>query len=124
MAGRRHGRKSGNSTALKTVSRGGKRKTAKRRAALTITNGCFAGLEIALTDRATSLGRNISCDICLDHGFVSEEHAIIRRANGGYEIEDLNSRHGTSVNGEEIHRKSLKNGDRIVIGNFELKFSC
>jgi len=90
---------------------------------LTITNGCFAGLEISIKKKNTSLGRAVSCDICLDQGFVADEHAIIRESNGRYEIEDLNSRHGTSINGEEVHKHALKRGDRITIGTFELKFS-
>ena len=92
-------------------------------ARLTITNGCFAGLEIPLKKPSTSLGSAVSCDICLDHAFVAGEHAVIHKSNGGYEIEDLNSRHGTSVNGEVVHKRPLKRGDRIVIGTFELKFS-
>jgi pSer/pThr/pTyr-binding forkhead associated (FHA) protein len=103
---------------------GRKGKTSARKGVLTITNGCFAGLEIPLRKQDTSLGRAVSCDICLDHSFVNEEHAIIRRSNGGYEIEDLNSRHGTSVNGAEIHRRRLKRGDMIVIGTFEIRFRC
>lgn len=91
---------------------------------LTITNGCFSGLEISIKKQNTSLGRAVSCDICLDHAFVADEHAIIHKSKERYEIEDLNSRHGTSINGVEVHRRTLKRGDKITIGTFELKFSC
>ena len=124
VAGKRSGRKSGNSAVLDAVPRKRNHRTDSRGAALTITNGCFAGLEISLKKQHTSLGRAVSCDICLDDAFVAEEHAIIRMSNGRYEIEDLNSRHGTSINGEEVHRHALKRGDRITIGAFELRFSC
>mgnify|MGYP001814162607 CR=1 FL=1 len=100
------------------------RKPGGRKAVLTITNGCFEGLQITIKKQNTSLGRAVSCDICLDHGFVADEHAIIHKSDRGYDIEDLNSRHGTSVNGEEVHKRALKNGDRIIIGTFELRFSC
>ncbi|MBN1162980.1 MAG: FHA domain-containing protein [Candidatus Krumholzibacteriota bacterium] len=93
------------------------------KATLTITNGCFAGLKISLEKLKISLGSDISCDICLDHSFVSEEHAIISRSGDNYILEDLNSRHGTSINGKEIHRCILRNGDRIGIGDFTLLFS-
>ena len=123
VAGKRSGRKSGNSAVLDANSRKRAKKKSGRNGMLTITNGCFAGLEITLKKQNTSLGSAVSCDVCLDHAFVASEHAIIRKSNGGFEIEDLNSRHGTSLNGEEIHRRTLKRGDRIVIGTFELKFS-
>lgn len=95
-------------------------KTGKAR--LVIVSGCFSGLEINLSRAKTTLGRDIGCDICLDHSFVSEEHAVITRIEGYYALEDLNSRHGTSVNGREVHKIRLKNGDLIGIGSFEIRF--
>ena len=100
------------------------RRKATRNARLTITNGCFAGLEIAIRKDATTLGSSVDNDICLDHAFVAGQHAVIRRRGGGYQIEDLNTRHGTALNGREIHRNDLQNNDRIRIGNFELRFHC
>lgn len=102
--------------------RGGPR-AESRPAAVTIVNGCFAGLTIPLKKDRTTLGSAVSCDICLDHSFVADEHAVIVKTPGGFVIEDLNSRHGTSVNGSEIHRRILAAGDRIGIGTFELRFS-
>lgn len=98
------------------------RKTAKN-ATLTIQNGCFAGLVILLRKARMVLGRDVGCDICLDDSLVSEEHAAISRNGKEYVLEDLNSRNGTSVNGERINRRKLKNGETIAIGNFSLKFS-
>jgi pSer/pThr/pTyr-binding forkhead associated (FHA) protein len=69
------------------------------------------------------LGRDVGCDICLDDSLVSEEHATISRSGSDYILEDLNSRNGTSVNGERINRRKLKSGVTIAIGNFSLKFS-
>ncbi len=124
VSGKRGGRRGGNSAVLDAKPRKRAKRANGRSAALTITNGCFAGLEIILKKRNTTLGCAVSCDICLDHAFVADEHAIIRSSNGVYMIEDLNSRHGTSVNGEEVHKRALKRGDRILIGMFELRFSC
>jgi len=124
LTGKKSGRKNGGCTATAVRHGSRKEKAGARRGVLTITNGCFAGLEIVLKKDRMSLGRAVSCDICLDHSFVNDEHAIIRRSNGGYVIEDLNSRHGTSVNGSEIHRHQLKRGDMIAIGTFELRFRC
>jgi pSer/pThr/pTyr-binding forkhead associated (FHA) protein len=124
VTGKKGSGKGGNAAILEKKARKRPRRGGRKRAAVTITNGCFAGLEIALKKQNISLGRDVSCDICLDHAFVSDEHAVIRKSNGGWLIEDLNSRHGTSVNGNEIHLHSLKSGDRITIGTFELRFSC
>lgn len=99
-------------------------KTTGKIARLTIANSWFAGLEIALKKKRIILGRNVSCDICLDDSLVSEEHASITKTDDGYVVEDLNSRHGLQLNGKEVHQKTLRNGDMIAIGNFELKFTC
>jgi hypothetical protein len=99
-------------------------RTAGKIAKLTIMNSWFAGLEIALKKRRIILGRDVGCDVCLDDSLVSEQHASIMKTDDGYVIEDLNSRHGLHLNGKEVHQKTLRNGDTIVIGNFELKFTC
>ncbi len=109
----------------KNSKRTGKKNHSKHKsdgAGITITNGCFSGLEISLKKHTTMLGSDISCDICLDHSFVSDQHATITKVNGYYVLEDLNSRHGTSINGNEVHKIKLKKGDLIGIGNFELRF--
>ncbi|MCK4236378.1 MAG: FHA domain-containing protein, partial [Candidatus Krumholzibacteria bacterium] len=100
-----------------------KEKESVKKATITIINGCFAGLEIPLKKARTVLGRNIGCDICLDHPLVSGEHAVIQRTSEGFVVEDLNSHNGLTLNGKEIHRKKMRNGDMISIGRFRLKFS-
>lgn len=95
-----------------------------KNARLTIVNSWFAGLEIALKKKKTTLGRNIRCDVCLDDSLVSDEHAAIMRTDGGYVIEDLNSRNGLTLNGKGVHLRKLRSGDTIEIGSFRMKFSC
>lgn len=114
------GKKSDNTTGHTATKRNSRRKNAT----ITITNGCFAGLEILLKKAKTSLGRELNCDICLDHSVVSNRHAVILKTGEGFILEDLGSRHGTMLNGKNIQREKLKNGDTVSIGNFELKFSC
>jgi pSer/pThr/pTyr-binding forkhead associated (FHA) protein len=99
-------------------------RVAGKNARLTITNSCFAGLEILLKKRKITLGRRLECDICLDDSLVADEHAIIMKTDGGFFIEDLNSKHGVALNGKEVHQRKLHNGDLIDIGSFRLKFSC
>lgn len=99
------------------------KKGAKENATLTILNGCFAGLKIAIKQTRIVLGRNLDCDVCLDDSLVSNEHAAIRKTDKGYTIEDLNSESGTTLNGKKVNQTTLHNGDMITIGNFRIKFS-
>lgn len=90
---------------------------------LRITNGCFSGLKMDIKKKKTLLGSSVDCDICLDNNLVSDEHALITKCGPSCWIEDLNSKHGTFINGREVHRTKLKKGDKISMGNFELVFS-
>ncbi len=47
---------------------------------------------------------------------TSRNHSRIVFENGNYVIEDLNSRHGTWVNGKQVARHVLHNSDRIEFG--------
>jgi pSer/pThr/pTyr-binding forkhead associated (FHA) protein len=113
--------KKSNRTAGVALAKSGK---AAKNATLTIQNGCFAGLEIPLKKTKTLLGRDLGCDICLDDSLVSSEHAVVVKSDSGYIIEDLNSRNGTYVNGDSVQRRELRNGERISIGNFIIRFSA
>jgi pSer/pThr/pTyr-binding forkhead associated (FHA) protein len=98
--------------------------TAGKNATITITNGCFAGLVIALNKEHTKLGRELDCDVCLDDPHVSREHALIHRRGNEFVLEDLDSRCGTMLNGKPVSTETLYAGDRISIGAFSLEFSC
>jgi transcriptional regulator with PAS, ATPase and Fis domain len=67
------------------------------------------------------VGRDVECDVVLDHDRVSRRHARIRIA-GELTIEDLGSRNGTDVGGtipaNQPH--SIAAGDGIRIGPFTL----
>ncbi len=69
---------------------------------LEVANGRNIGQRIALEGDAFVLGRHPNCDIVLDEGAVSRQHAKITRNNGHFFVEDLGSRNGTLVNDEEI----------------------
>jgi serine phosphatase RsbU (regulator of sigma subunit)/pSer/pThr/pTyr-binding forkhead associated (FHA) protein len=71
---------------------------------------------------AVVLGRHPACDIVLDSGSVSRQHARITNIEGNFHIEDLHSRNGTFVNGRLLTgRQLLKENDEI--GICELSFS-
>ncbi len=98
-------------------------KKTKENATLTILNGCFSGLGITIKKAKTVLGSDLSCDVCLDDSLVSSEHAVIRKTDKDYTLEDLSSQNGTHLNGKRINQAKLHKGDMITIGDFEIKFS-
>jgi serine phosphatase RsbU (regulator of sigma subunit) len=62
------------------------------------------------------MGRNNDCQVVIALPAVSREHAVIRRLEGKFFIEDLKSRNGTSVNNQDVKAKTeLKHNDRIKI---------
>ncbi len=65
-----------------------------------------------------------SCDIALSEGDVSRRHARFGFGDRGFEIEDLGSQNGTTVNGTRITSiHSIRVGDRIGIGRTVLLFA-
>lgn len=67
-----------------------------------------------------TLGRRSYNDLELEHPTVSGEHAVIHIQNGELVIHDLNSRNGTSVNGQNVKQKALVHGDEIDIGAYKI----
>lgn len=69
------------------------------------------------------VGRHPNCDIVLDVGAVSRQHARIVRSDSGFFLEDLHSRNGTFLNEQPVHgRQPLKEGDRIRICDLVFSF--
>jgi serine phosphatase RsbU (regulator of sigma subunit) len=69
------------------------------------------------------MGRHPDCDIVLDAGAVSRQHAKILAKDGTYQLEDMGSRNGTFLNGRLIHQAAaLQDGDLIRICDLELSF--
>jgi hypothetical protein len=72
---------------------------------------------------ATVLGRSASCTIALDDERVSRRHCRIDRDAGGWFVEDLGSRNGTTCSGAPVHgRHRLRPGDVLDLGGFALRF--
>ncbi len=62
------------------------------------------------------IGRGGDCDIILPERQVSRHHARIRRDDGAYVLQDLGSKNGTHLNGQQIERSApLQDGDEIQI---------
>jgi serine phosphatase RsbU (regulator of sigma subunit) len=81
------------------------------------------GQEIPIEGARAVMGRHPDCDIKLEDGSVSREHAQILLADGNYFIEDLRSRNGTFVNNRPITgRQPLLDSDEIKICDLEFTF--
>lgn len=78
--------------------------------------GPNSGRSYSLQEHTTILGRHPNCDIVLDVGAVSRQHAKVSRAESQYVIEDLHSRNGTFVNDQRVSGPHvLRDGDRVRI---------
>src|SRR3989304_534540 len=85
-------------------------------ATLHTVQGLSSVQSFSLDGPSAVLGRHPACDIVLESGAVSRQHARILNVEGNYYIEDLNSRNGTYVNGRLFTgRQLLKENDQILI---------
>ncbi len=83
---------------------------------LRVISGLNPGQEFPLEGDSAILGRHPSCDIVLEEGAVSRQHARVFRESGAYYVEDLGSRNGTFVNGERIYgQQLLHHNDEVQI---------
>ncbi len=90
---------------------------------LTAISGSGFGKQYNIDKPITVLGRHPECDVTIDVGAVSRQHAQIHHSNGSFELEDLKSRNGTFLNGQEIaQRTRLHDGDLIRICDVEFSF--
>src|SRR5271165_4730278 len=92
-------------------------------AELRTIEGPHTGGVFPLDRESAVLGRHPDCDIVLDSGAVSRQHARIRRADNKFYIEDMQSRNGTYVNGRQIRERHLLNDqDRITLCDVVMVF--
>ena len=79
--------------------------------------------EVALDQERITIGRHPSSDIVLqDDKAVSGRHAAIITIMRDSFLEDLDSTNGTVVNGRQVGKHPLSNGDTIQIGRHTLKY--
>ncbi|MFQ5994400.1 MAG: diguanylate cyclase domain-containing protein [Acidiferrobacterales bacterium] len=93
---------------------------------LTVLSGGPTGMTYALpTESATLIGRGRDADVRLTNRHASRRHAkILINPEGSVVLEDLGSTNGTFLNGAQVRRKKLSDGDKFNIGpDAVLKFS-
>lgn len=90
---------------------------------LTSNDASVVRRKLEFEECTVTIGRHPECDIIIDDASVSRQHARIDSENGVYFIEDLNSRNGTLLNSESIHRSTrLFDGSEINICDVSFVF--
>ena len=87
-----------------------------RPAALIVVNPSGNRTRLLIPSTPFIIGRQSDSGLVLRDNRISRQHARIIVENGLYVIEDLGSRHGVLVNGEQAARHVLKSSDRIDFG--------
>lgn len=75
---------------------------------------------VVIESEGLTIGRLIGNDLTLNHPTVSRTHAGIKEIDGDYWIFNLSEANGTLLNGEQIEKTPLADGDLIQIGPFFL----
>jgi pSer/pThr/pTyr-binding forkhead associated (FHA) protein len=86
------------------------------------SGGGRAGEHFLLRTEAITVGRSPDCDIFLDDVTVSRRHALLKRDDGRFFIEDQGSLNGTFLNRRRIETAALEDGDELQIGKYKLTF--
>jgi hypothetical protein len=68
------------------------------------------------------LGRSEDSHVRIVHPGVSRHHAVVVAQPDGFTIRDLQSQNGTFVNDQRIAEQQLHDGDRVRVGDLNLRF--
>ena len=86
------------------------------RPVLVVNEGELAGQRWTLNDSELLIGRGNDSDVVLPERQVSRHHLKVLYRDGRYLLQDLDSKNGTFLNGQQIHGTvPLQDGDEIQI---------
>ena len=89
---------------------------------LVVIEGPRLGHFVHLGEVPTVIGRAATADFHLDHPSVSRRHCTVWEDVLGAGVRDLDSKNGTRLNGTEVRRALLADGDHLRVGDVVLKF--
>ncbi len=69
------------------------------------------------------IGRSPDCQVVLKDNGISRNHAKIVVDEDGVRLVDLKSKNGSQINGVTVVEAPLKDGDRILLGRFQILFT-
>jgi predicted component of type VI protein secretion system len=91
-------------------------------AALEVVSGPEPGRKLALDKATTTLGRAPGNTHVVADTTISRQHAKVFVRDGRHWIADLNSSHGTFVNGVKVTLQTLTDGDEVKLGTTVLRY--
>ena len=85
-------------------------------AMLLVVEGTSPGKRILIDQPTLTIGRQEDCGLVIPERQVSRQHARIRQEGDLHVLEDLGSKNGTFINGQELRGTHvLQDGDEIQI---------
>jgi hypothetical protein len=90
-------------------------------AAVLVGLGAHAGYAFPLFEGESRIGRAPEAELRLRHGSVPRVAAWLRVSGGAIEVEAIGPGASVRVNGTELARAALRDGDRLGIGDSELE---
>ncbi len=79
--------------------------------------GPLAGRSLEIPEKGLTLGRHPSNSLAISEPTISRFHSRLERNADGFTVTDLDSRHGTFLNGRPVRSATLRHGDLLVIGD-------
>ena len=89
---------------------------------LLAVSGSFEGTDFVLNEKETSIGRDQGNDIRIPDRSISRRHCLIKNDGETFTITDFGSFNGTFVNGVAVKEKTLRHGDRVMLGDIRFIF--
>ena len=71
--------------------------------------------KVPLHGEGYRIGRDPGMEICIDHGAVSRQHALLQRRGRHWLLQDLGSTNGLWWRGRRVRELELQDGDRISL---------
>ena len=97
--------------------------TGPYKARLAVTGGPLIGMEYYLTEDVTTIGSIGGNAIVIEDRGVSKRHCGIKIEDMRFELADFGSTSGTFVNGVQITKQFLRDGDEIRMAQTTIKFT-
>ncbi|MEI7727926.1 MAG: FHA domain-containing protein [Verrucomicrobiota bacterium] len=84
-------------------------------------DGTMVGTQVVSSASVTRIGRAPDNDLVMQDSSVSSQHCLLEFRDDSWWVRDLNSRYGTRINSLRVTEARFMVGDRIRIGDSELR---
>ena len=91
---------------------------------LIILEGPDAGAKFSFDSGRLLIGRGDECQIRINQGSISRQHAMLTFMGDCWQIEDLNSQNGVFIDGVQIGRQRLTANTRLRLGTINVQFEA